>query len=302
MASLYLSYKLDDDTKLAERLAAELTTRGHRAIYAALGPGGDWRQISMKSLSAADVVIPLLTERGLGSPHVMGEIGSARALFHARGAPLLMPIVVGEVANLPPPPMVSDLYRLKLRNVDSGVGEVAAQIVDAWEEHARRSRAEFPRIFISHRHTDVGVVETLVKLIECAFDVKPTDLRCTSVQPYKLRAGERTSDRLKSELNHAEAVLGILTPNAKASSYVLFELGASWGRGGITFPILARGASLADVPAPIGDLHTLSLADVAECHQFIDDLADVVTLPRRTQPGGLIAQLISELVTAAKPS
>jgi hypothetical protein len=295
MATIYFSYN-SNDRDLVGRLAAELTTRGHKTIYDVAAPGV-WRQQLMKLLGTADVFVPLLTEQSLapGANFVVSEIGAARALFDLRGSPALVPVIVGNVFST----AVSDLYSLRLPNITDSVVKVATEIIHLWEEHARHSRAEYPRIFISHRHTDVGVAQPLVKLIECVFDVKSTDLRCTSVQPYKLRAGERTSDRLKAELNHGEAVLGIVTPDAKASNYVLFELGASWGRSVVTFPLLARGASAADVPAPIGDLHTLSLTDESDCYQLIEDLSDVVTLPRRAQPGSAIAQLVSELVAAA---
>src|SRR5262249_16742008 len=137
------------------------------------------------------------------------------------------------------------------------------------------------------------------KVLEAAFEIQHDDMRCTSVHPYKLRAGDRTTDRLKAELRRAEAVLGVVTPDMKASSYVLFELGASWGRGGVTFPLLARGATIAEVPARIGDLHTLSLSDAAECHQLIDDLADVTTLRRRSQAMSVIGERIAELTLTA---
>jgi hypothetical protein len=41
------------------------------------------------------------------------------------------------------------------------------------------------------------------------------------------------------------------------------------------------------------------LTQESECQQLIEDLSDVVTLPRRNQPGGMIAQHISELAMAA---
>jgi len=160
----------------------------------------------------------------------------------------------------------------------------------AAEDHFNRLRMNYPRIFVSHRHKDVPVVEALVSVIEAAFQIQTHDLRCTSVHPYPLRAGERTSDRLRLELHRAEGVLGIVTPDTKDSTYVLFELWAAWGRGGVTFPLLAFGASTGDVPAPIGDLRTLDLSDEAECHQLIEDLSDVTTLNRR---GGMDPRLHS---------
>jgi TIR domain len=297
MAAIYLSYKLED-RQLAQDLAGELESLGHRAIYdaVALSPGTDWRLVLMNELSNCDVVVILLTKRALTSPFVLGELGAARALGHAFGATLILPVLLDDD---PVPPVVSDLFVIRMRDDRHGVVEAAKQIVQAWDDHTARARGSYPRLFISHRHSDVGVAQALVKVIETAFEVRPADLRCTSVHPYKLRVGDRTTDRLKAEIRRAEAVLGILTPDTKASSYVLFELGASWGRGGVTFPLLARGATVADVPAPIGDLHTLSLGDASECHQLIDDLADVVTLRRTAQPMSVIGQCISELTAAA---
>lgn len=298
MATLYISYKLEE-RDLAKQLADELELLGHRAVYdaVALSPGKDWRQVLLDALAAADAVVVLLTERALGSPFVMGEIGAARALYHAFGHMLLLPVLV---ADLPIPPVISDVFAVRMQADKGGVAHAAREIVKTLGDHLAHNRRGYPRMFISHRHHDVAVVQSLVKVLEAAFDVDPSDLRCTSVHPYRLHAGDRTGDRLRAEIRRAEAVLGILTPDTKGSSYVLFELGASWGRGGVTFPLLARGASSADVPAPIGDLHTLSLADEAECHQLVDDLADVTTLRRHDQRGALVSQRIAELVAVAR--
>jgi hypothetical protein len=298
MATLYISYKLED-RDLAKQVADELEKLGHRAVHdaVALSPGQDWRKVLLEALAGADAVVVLLTERAIGSPFVMGEIGAARALHHAFGHILLLPVLVGD---FPTPPVISDLFVVRMQGGKDGIAHAATEIVKALGDHTARSRRGYPRLFISHRHNDVAVVQSLVKVIEAAFDVEPDDLRCTSVHPYRLRAGDRTGDRLRAEIRRAEAVLGILTPDTRGSSYVLFELGASWGRGGVTFPLLARGATAADVPAPIGDLHTLSLCDEAECHQLIDDLTDVTTLRRQEKRGALVSQHIGELVAMAR--
>lgn len=298
MSTIYLSYKLED-RDLGKRLANELERLGQRTIWdaVALSPGVNWRDILIKELSSADAVVVLLSERALLSPFVMGEIGAARAFNHAFGEMLLLPVLVGD---LPVPDVVSDLFVVRMSVEQQGIANTASEIVAALKEHVARIQRQLPRVFISHRHHDAAIAQSLVRVIEAAFDVETSDLRCTSVHPYKLHAGDRTSDRLRAELRRAEAVLGILTPDTKASSYVLFELGASWGRGGVTFPLLARGASLGDVPAPIGDLHTLSLFDEAECHQLVDDLADVTTLTRQQKRAGLVSQRVTELVALAR--
>jgi hypothetical protein len=164
-------------------------------------------------------------------------------------------------------------------------------------EHSPES---YPRIFISHRHKEEDVAKALVNLLEAAFHIEKGDIRCTSVQPYRLPAGARTPDRLRAEIRHARVVLGILTPDTKESSYVLFELGASWGQNIPCFPFLAKGATSADIPSPIGDLHSLQLADESDCHQLINELPHVVGLRRREGFEAQIAEKISDLVQRAR--
>jgi TIR domain len=298
MATLYISYKAED-RPIAQQLSDALKELGHRPICdaVALTPGKDWRHVLANELSKADACVVLLNERSLTSPFVLGEIGAARALYHEFGRMLLAPVVLGDLEI---PPVINDLFAVRMASDGSDHQRVAKEIGKAVDDHFNRLRMNYPRIFVSHRHKDVPVVEGLVSVIETAFQIQTHDLRCTSVHPYRLRAGERTSDRLRLELQRAEAVLGIVTPDTKDSTYVLFELGASWGRGGVTFPLLAFGASTADVPAPIGDLHTLDLSDEAECHQLIEDLSDVTTLNRRDGNGPKVAQQISKLATISR--
>jgi hypothetical protein len=228
---------------------------------------------------------------------VLGEIGAARVLQLSFGRTLLLPVLVGDIAI---PPVVSDLFTIRMKQSTTGTKTAAAELDRAFSEYYGRARRGYPKIFISHRHSDQEVVQALVNVLTAAFDIDPSDLRCTSVHPYRLKVGDRTADRLRMELQRAEAVLGIISPDVKASSYVLFELGASWGRAGITLPLLVRGATSSSVPAPIGDLHTLSLSDEAECHQLIDDLADVISLPRQNNQASAVAQRILELTAVAK--
>lgn len=111
MATLYVSYKAED-RDLAKLLADELARLGHRTVYdaIALSLGENWRHVLLEALSTADAVVVLLTERAMGSPFVMGEIGAARALYHAFGHMLLLPVVVGDL----PIPAVSPLGRRRL--------------------------------------------------------------------------------------------------------------------------------------------------------------------------------------------
>lgn len=157
----------------------------------------------------------------------------------------------------------------------------------------------YPGIFISHCHKDEDVATALVRVLEAAFVIKIGDIRCTSVYPYRLPVGERTSDRIRAEIRWAKAVLGILTKNTEESSYVFFELGASWGQKGTFLPLLAKGGSSAHIPSPISDLHFLRMADKRQCYQLLDDLPRVAGLRRRKGVGAHAEERISELVQLA---
>jgi TIR domain len=222
---------------------------------------------------------------------VMGEVGAARALKHASARPLLIPIIIG---GIPLPQAVDDLTVVWMRR-EEDLARAADDVVAGLTAYLEGGEQQRRRLFISHRHADAAVVEALVQVIEAAFETRSADIRCTSLHPYKLRVGDRTGDRLRDEIRRAEAVLGIITPDMKDSSYVLFELGAAWGGKGTTFPLLARGATQADVPTPIGDLHMLSLTDARECHQFVEDLRDATTLTPRQNVGGAVADRIARL-------
>lgn len=298
MAKLYLSYK-NEDLSLAKSLANHLALLGENVVYDALAlePGSNWRDVLLRSLVSSDAVIVLLTEKALHSHFVMGEIGAARVLQHLTGKALLLPVLVGDFDI---PTVVSDLFTVRMQATELGIKDTARELLRALGEHQARTKRGYPKIFISHRHNDVNVVQALVNLLSASFEIEVEDLRCTSVHPYRLKVGDRTSDRLRAELQHAEAVLGIISPDVKASSYVSFELGASWGRAGITLPLLVGGATIADVPAPLSDLHTLSLADEAEVHQLIDDLSDIISLKLRAKNNTVIAQRVIELVNLAR--
>ncbi len=155
--------------------------------------------------------------------------------------------------------------------------------------------AELPQLFISHRHKDHVLAAALVDVLRSAFVVRPADIRCTSVPPYRLPAGERTPDRLRRELAGARAVLGIITPDTADSSYVMFELGGAWAQGVATCPLLAHGATVADLPDPIGDLNPLRLDDEADCQQLLDDLQRTTTLVRQSGVGADVAARIRNL-------
>jgi hypothetical protein len=293
MSNLFLSHA-GEDTELAIRLQEAMLAKGHRIrIPAGSQVAGFWRGKFTAALVASDVLIVLLTEDGLASPNVLGEIGAARAINDIHGM-LLLPVLVGDLTI---PYFISDVQCFRLRATDpAGVYDLAAQLHKAIEDDVMTS----PRIFVSHQHADESIAGALVKLLGHAFDIGPHDIRCTSVKPFVLGPGERTSEQLRREIARAELVIGILTPQTSHSNYVLCELGASWGRDVPTFPVLTRGATIADVPAPLNERHSISIESADNCLDLVDYVASKTTLQRKESQAGALAVHARALAEAAR--
>jgi hypothetical protein len=161
-------------------------------------------------------------------------------------------------------------------------------------------RASSPEIFVSHRHKDQKIAEALTETIRSAFNLPPEEIRCTSVQPYRLPFGKNTSERLRSEIGKAKVVLGILSPDTAESSYVMFELGAAWSMRIYTCPLLSRGAEFAHIPGPIYDLAPAKLWVASDCHQLLENLQVELDLDRSQNTHAAVSQKIETLTNAAK--
>jgi len=295
MAKLFLSYQHDDE-RLARGLELRLIAQGHFFEYkVSTKIAGNWRAKLMKALADSDAVIFLLSERGLESKYVLGQIGAARAYASIK-TQLMLPVMVGEVES---PPMIRDIDSFKLAaDHDRALDNLAAELNQVIADHAQKVPPA-PRIFVSHRHKDEPLAAALVSVIEAAFPIEKSDIRCTSVQPYALQPGERVSERLRTDINGAELVIGLIGPETDESRYVLFELGASWGRGVPTFPVLVRGATTADIPGPLGERHSIALRDEASCLQLMDDIAVETSLQRRSGVAGRVAEQAKKLAEQA---
>jgi hypothetical protein len=278
MARIYLSYALAD-SGLARCIERTLLDLGHSFdLPVDKPPAGRWRERILMTLGSADVIIPILSEKGLQSNYVASEIGSGRILDQTKNT-LLLPVVVATQFHVPS--FVSDYHCFRLlldANGELGQSDVSAlgkQLDVAIAEHLDKRS---PRVFISHRHKDQDVVKALVSLIEKSFVISASDIRCTSVHPYRLAPGDRTSEKLRSEIRAAEVVLGIISPEAQDSKYVLAELGAAWGCEIPTFPLLVRGATYADVPSPLDERSCLDISIGASCTYCVEAIGRVSTL------------------------
>jgi hypothetical protein len=128
-------------------------------------------------------------------------------------------------------------------------------------------------VFISHSSRDADLAQALVELLRAALGIAADQIRCSSVDGYRLPVGVSTESKLREEVNAAKVVVGLITPSSLASSYVMFELGARWGTGLFLAPLLA-GVEPRTLSGPLSLLNALSASNDAQLHQLLADIAN----------------------------
>src|SRR6266568_8802987 len=80
MANIFVSHAWKD-LAIAQDMEARLRAKGHQIrLPVGTAAAGNWRAKYTKALSAADVLVVLITEAALASNNVVGEIGAGRVL------------------------------------------------------------------------------------------------------------------------------------------------------------------------------------------------------------------------------
>jgi hypothetical protein len=128
------------------------------------------------------------------------------------------------------------------------------------------------KIFISHNSQDINLVSALVDLLRSSLNIPSNDIRCTSLDGYRLPAGISVSDQIKTEIYESKAFIALLTPNSIKSEYVSFELGARWGANLPLFPIFAGGAKVEDVNNWLSNINALFCDTESQVIQLVNDI------------------------------
>lgn len=128
-------------------------------------------------------------------------------------------------------------------------------------------------IFISHSSQDAELAGKLAKLFQLGFSLPSTEIRCTSVNGYRLPVGTATDQRLRQEVKESKLFLAVITPTSIRSSYVLFELGGRWCTELPMFPVLGRGATAGCLEGPLGGINALDLQHRQQISQLLEDMA-----------------------------
>jgi hypothetical protein len=68
-------------------------------------------------------------------------------------------------------------------------------------------------VLISHSSKDAPLAEALINLLRSGLGLLASQIRCSSVDGYRLPAGVNTGDKLRKEIRSAKVLIGLLTPN-----------------------------------------------------------------------------------------
>jgi hypothetical protein len=134
------------------------------------------------------------------------------------------------------------------------------------------------RIFISHSSQDHELVRLLLDLLRSALRLPSGQVRCTSIDGYRLPGGANTHEQLRAEVHDADAFIGVISAHSIKSLYVAFELGARWGAGKPLIPLLAPGVDVSLLGGPLAGLNALRSDSRAQLQQLVGDIAQLLHL------------------------
>jgi len=127
-------------------------------------------------------------------------------------------------------------------------------------------------VFISHSSKDADLALALIELLKAGLGLLSNQIRCSSVDGYRLPVGVNTEAKLREEVNEARVVIGLITPSSLSSAFVMFELGARWGANQFLAPLLA-GVRPSELRGPLGLLNALSSSNEAQLHQLLENVS-----------------------------
>ena len=150
------------------------------------------------------------------------------------------------------------------------------------------------RIFISHSNKDVNFAKLLIDLLLKSLHLRSEDIRCTSVDGFRLQAGAPIIERLRSEIHDAELLIAIITPNSMKSAYVIFELGARWGTEKPMIPLLASGATPELLEGPLAEINALDARYEGQVYQLVEDASGYlgIALDKTSSYASAVSELV----------
>ena len=148
--------------------------------------------------------------------------------------------------------------------------------------NAESLKTERMEIFISHSNKDVDIAKELIELLRVSLNLRTQDIRCTSVDGYRLPAGSSTDEQLKVEIHDSKVLLGLISPASISSYYVLFELGARWGANKPLIPLITNRNGVELLKGPLQGINSLKAYEEPQLYQLVTDIGNL--LQRQPEP------------------
>jgi hypothetical protein len=150
------------------------------------------------------------------------------------------------------------------------------------------------RLFLSHSSSDIDLVELLADLFRSALRLSAQEIRCTSVDGFRLPAGSTIDDQLRTEIVNAPAFVAVVSPPGFESAYMLFELGARWGCGSHFALLLAPGVTAATLQGPAARLNALNCTR-SNLYQLLSELA--AQLGVQAEPPAVYDRIVERILS-----
>jgi hypothetical protein len=139
------------------------------------------------------------------------------------------------------------------------------------------------KVFVSHSSKNVEVAKQLIQLMRSALNLKAEDIRCTSVDGYRLPGGTSTDTQLQIEIYECELLVGLVSSDSMSSHYTLFELGARWGAKKAMIPLLIDSKGPGILKGPLSGVNALDAYEETQLMQFVGDAGNVLKItPEQT--------------------
>jgi hypothetical protein len=155
--------------------------------------------------------------------------------------------------------------------------QIRAGGLEPESEDVQRGEAVM-KVFVSHSSADKNIAGAFVELLRAALLLSAKDIRCTSVDGYKLAPGTNADEQLRREVFEAQAFVALLSPTSIKSVYVMFELGGRWGARGYLAPVMVAGLDPSYLKPPLSAIHAVLGSSEGDLHQLIDTLGEKLGL------------------------
>lgn len=152
------------------------------------------------------------------------------------------------------------------------------------------------KIFVSHTASDATLAGSLIDCLLSSMVLQDEDLRCTSVDGHKLPVGSDFTSTLLDDLDDSSVVIGLITQASLSSSWVLFELGATWGAKKNLKPLVASDVDLKSLPGPLSGRHVAVFKNKGDIAQFIEEI--ITTIGAKARTAAKISKAIDTLLAA----